>query len=206
MKRIKILLFILLFIPFFVRAETCNTDSLTIKSITLDNDKTIGVEEKTIASINDNNILLDLSISSLGDKAEYLIIIRNDSNEDYELNDQINNDSDYIEYSIETPDNSNIVNANSEKEVLLKVEYKNEVPDSSFIDGNYSDNKTIAFNLINDTNQGIMIADLYPDIAPITVKNFKKLVSEKFYDNLVLCHINNNCNFNNRYNCICNII
>lgn len=32
---------------------------------------------------------------------------------------------------------------------------------------------------------GIMIAELYPEIAPITVSNFKKLVSEKFYDNLV---------------------
>ena len=39
--------------------------------------------------------------------------------------------------------------------------------------------------ILIDTNQGIMIADLYPNIAPITVKNFKKLVSERFYDNLV---------------------
>ena len=31
---------------------------------------------------------------------------------------------------------------------------------------------------------GIIIAELYPDVAPITVKNFKKLISEKFYDNL----------------------
>lgn len=30
-----------------------------------------------------------------------------------------------------------------------------------------------------------MIAQLYPEIAPITVKNFKKLVSEKFYDGLI---------------------
>lgn len=31
---------------------------------------------------------------------------------------------------------------------------------------------------------GIMIAELYPEIAPITVKNFKKLISKKFYDGL----------------------
>lgn len=31
---------------------------------------------------------------------------------------------------------------------------------------------------------GIMIAELYPEIAPITVANFQKLVSEKFYDGL----------------------
>ncbi|NLC48032.1 MAG: peptidylprolyl isomerase [Tenericutes bacterium] len=32
---------------------------------------------------------------------------------------------------------------------------------------------------------GIVIIQLYPDIAPITVNNFKKLVKENFYDNLV---------------------
>lgn len=32
---------------------------------------------------------------------------------------------------------------------------------------------------------GIMIAELYPEIAPITVENFKKLVDEKFYDGLI---------------------
>ena len=36
---------------------------------------------------------------------------------------------------------------------------------------------------------GIMIAELYPEIAPITVKNFKKLISEKFYDNLTFHRI-----------------
>ena len=32
---------------------------------------------------------------------------------------------------------------------------------------------------------GIIIAELYPDVAPITVKNFKKLVSKSFYDGLI---------------------
>ena len=30
-----------------------------------------------------------------------------------------------------------------------------------------------------------MIAELYPDIAPITVKNFKKLISEGFYKDML---------------------
>ncbi|MDD4164035.1 MAG: peptidylprolyl isomerase, partial [Eubacteriales bacterium] len=32
---------------------------------------------------------------------------------------------------------------------------------------------------------GRIIVELYPDIAPITVRNFKKLVSEGFYDGLI---------------------
>lgn len=38
---------------------------------------------------------------------------------------------------------------------------------------------------IDIKDYGIMIAELYPDIAPITVKNFKKLVGEKYYDGLI---------------------
>ncbi len=31
---------------------------------------------------------------------------------------------------------------------------------------------------------GIIVAELYPDVAPISVENFKKLVSKKYYDGL----------------------
>lgn len=37
---------------------------------------------------------------------------------------------------------------------------------------------------IDIKNKGIMIAELYPNIAPITVENFQKLISEGFYDGL----------------------
>ncbi len=38
---------------------------------------------------------------------------------------------------------------------------------------------------IDVRDMGIIIAELYPEIAPITVKNFQDLVSEKFYDGLM---------------------
>ena len=39
--------------------------------------------------------------------------------------------------------------------------------------------------IIEVEKYGKIVVELYPDIAPITVENFKKLVSEEFYDGLV---------------------
>ena len=36
-----------------------------------------------------------------------------------------------------------------------------------------------------ETAKGIILVELYPDIAPITVENFQNLVNEKFYDGLI---------------------
>ena len=38
---------------------------------------------------------------------------------------------------------------------------------------------------IDVNNYGIMIAELYPKIAPITVENIKELIKEKFYDGII---------------------
>lgn len=41
------------------------------------------------------------------------------------------------------------------------------------------------FVKIDTDGYGIMIAELYPDVAPITVENFKNLVKDKFYDGII---------------------
>lgn len=46
--------------------------------------------------------------------------------------------------------------------------------------------------LIIVKNYGAMLAELYPDIAPITVKNFKKLVSSNFYNGLTFHRVISN--------------
>lgn len=48
----------------------------------------------------------------------------------------------------------------------------------------YETNKVTNYVLI-DTSAGKLIATLYPDIAPLTVANFQKLVKNKFYTNLI---------------------
>ena len=41
------------------------------------------------------------------------------------------------------------------------------------------------FVKIEMENGGIMLIELYPDVAPITVKNFQDLVAEHFYDGII---------------------
>lgn len=42
---------------------------------------------------------------------------------------------------------------------------------------------------INIKDYGVIILELYEEVAPLTVKNFLKLVDEKFYDNLTFHRI-----------------
>ena len=145
---LPILLF-LMFIPFIVNAETCDTDKITIENLTIEN-KSNNVEEIEEATANGKNISLNLSMSEIGDKIEYNFSIKNDSNEDYELDKtSLNLNSDYINYSFETDDNSNIVKANSSKNVTLRVEYKTEVPKDKFENGTYNDSRNVIIQLSN---------------------------------------------------------
>ena len=43
-----------------------------------------------------------------------------------------------------------------------------------------------------ETIKGIILIELYPEIAPITVENFQNLVDEKFYDGLIFHRVINN--------------
>ena len=146
-KLILPFLLVLMLMPFMVNAESCNLDKISIDSIFLD-EKSDNVEELEAASVNDKNINLNLSMLEVGDNIKYKIVVKNDSNEDYELDkNSFNVSSDYIDYTLEPNDDSNIVKANSSKIVYLKVEYKNEVPDEAFESGTYIDNKSMIVNL-----------------------------------------------------------
>ena len=46
-------------------------------------------------------------------------------------------------------------------------------------------NSETDYVIIKVEGYGNILIRLFPDVAPITVKNFKKLVSEKFYDGLI---------------------
>jgi len=149
----KILHFIIvciLFIPLLVNAETCDNDKVTISSIELEN-KSNNVEELDNASASNNNININLNMSNVGDNIKYKFIVKNDSNDDYYLNkNSIKVSSNYIDYNIESGDNSNIVKAKTAKAFYLNVLYKNQVPENAFENGSFNDEITMKVNLSSD--------------------------------------------------------
>ena len=152
MKRlIKLIIICILFMPFVVNAETCETEKVNITSIDIvnqDNNKVIEVSPPTIEG---KQINVDLSLSEVGTEAVYKITVENDSEEDYDFDKtSLNIDSDYISYSFDSEDNSTIIKSNSSKTLLLRVKYKKEVPEDKFENGEFNDTNLMDINLSNE--------------------------------------------------------
>ena len=148
MKKIRMLFLLLfIFVPLIGNAETCDSSKISIQSITLES-KSNTVEELELAKANGNSIDLNLKMSALKDTINYKFIIKNDSDKDFIIkNDSFNLNSDYINYVIESEDNSDVVKAKSLKEVSLKIEYLNKIPNDKYNAGQYDDNNTMVVNL-----------------------------------------------------------
>ena len=150
MKKLKVILPLLIFImliPFVVNAETCDTDKILISSITVE-DKSENVTELSEATVNGKNINFNVSMSSVGDNIKYKIIIKNNSDEDYFFDrNSLIIESDYIEYSIESNNDSNIVKKKSSKTIYLNIQYKNKVTNELFELGSYNINKKVQVQL-----------------------------------------------------------
>ena len=155
MKKVIILIItFLLFLPSTVTAEECKKDNITIKSIQL-KDKASYVEEVSPTIVDTNKIDMDLKMYEVGDYVEYKLNVSNTSDENYYFNkDSLGINSDYFNYSISYKDNSNIIKAHDEKEIVLKVQYKKEIDKLNFYSGKYNDRNNIVINL--STNQSII--------------------------------------------------
>ena len=125
-------------------------------------------------------------MSKIDDYAEYKIIIKNNSNEDLELNINNPSDSEYLKYTITPEDGNNKVLKGSEKTVLLKVEYIKTVPSSSYSSsGEFNDNLDFAVKVINSKSNPKTGRNTWLIVLPIillllglyTMKDQKKLTN-----------------------------
>ena len=141
------MIFLLILIPSYVKAEECDSKSIKIQSITLTK-KSDTVEEQSEVSVKNNKVNLDLEMHEVGDYAEYKIEVKNTSKENYYFDENsIENASDYIQYEVHSKDNSNVIKPGKEKEYQLKVIYKAEVDKTEFRSGKYVENKNTIMNL-----------------------------------------------------------
>ncbi len=146
MKYLKYLL-ILLFIPFLVLAEECDVSNITITSM-----KPNKIEGNTEVisepTFEDRTIKLNLKMYDVGDSISYDMTIKNDSEEDYMIDeDTFKTNSNYIEYTLKTKDNTNVVKGNSTKEVSLIVTYKKEVEDDKLTNNKFNASNTLKLSL-----------------------------------------------------------
>lgn len=148
MKKIQnILLIILLVMPILVFAETCDTNSIKIDSLKI-KETNGNAKEKVEATKNGTEINVNLDMQNVGDSIIYEALLKNDSDEDYYLDESyLIVDTDYMEYSITSSDDSNIIKANSSKTFNVKLKYRKEVEESSYESGKYTDRNNLSLNL-----------------------------------------------------------
>ena len=170
MKYLRFFL-ILFLIPFMVLAEECDVSNITITSM-----KPNKIEGNTEVisdpTFEGRTINLNLKMYDVGDSISYDMTIKNDSNEDYMIDeDTFKTDSDYIEYTLKTKDNTNVVKANSTKEVSLIVTYKNEIDDSLLTNNKFNASNSLKLSLNTNDKEKPLDVITTNDVKKIDVKN-----------------------------------
>ena len=147
----KILLLLILLLPFVVNAKTCDENKIKIESIKLESIEG-NTKEKSEPLITGRKINLNLKMSKVGDTALYKVLVKNESEEDYLLDENsLIEETDYIVYSLETDENK-VLKPNEEKIIYLRVNYNKKVANSDFNNGVYQDNKNLQVNLSNNND------------------------------------------------------
>ena len=98
----KLFLFLILFLfPLLVFAkDTCDSDDIVIQSILLENSSG-HLEELREATIANQKIDLGLKMDVVGDSAEYKIVVKNNSDEDYYFDERaLNIDMESVNYEV----------------------------------------------------------------------------------------------------------
>ena len=165
------ILFLIISINNVYAKDNCDKNAIKIKSIT--SEKIEGVVELSKPKQEDNSIKLDLQMKEVGDNIIYETVIKNESNEDYYLNDNsIQLNSSYFDCKIISDDKLTIIKPNQETKIKFKISYKKEVEDNKFKDNKYEDDQAIV----------LKFEDKRPSLLsnPLTKRNLIKIVITLF--------------------------
>ena len=158
-NRIKILLSIIFLLPIMVFADDKIVQNINPKeNIYIASSELIeitpGVEEVSQPTIKDWNIKFNIKFSKVNQSIKYKLIVKNTSKKDYNVTiEPTFNKSNYITYNYKYSDKSNILEANTEKEMIITITYSKEVPTNKLHDGKFKENNlmylSVNDNLIN---------------------------------------------------------
>jgi len=183
-KILLVILFLLLFPSMVLAKDTCNSNDIKIEEIRVE-EKEGYTEEVTPVSIDNNKINLNLEMYNVGESITYKIKIKNNSNNDYYFTkDSFNLNTDYIEYSL--LNDSEVIKSNEEKEIQLKITYKNKIPEDEFNENNMM-NITLSDTPLNNpsTKRSLILILLIVGATTILIFVGEKKLIEKFMIGIV---------------------
>ena len=153
MKKLLLFFFALLVFPISAFAkDTCDSNDIKIQSISLV-DSTGHIEEISNASISNQKINLGLKMDVVGDSAEYKIVVKNNSLEDYYFDESaLNIDKESVNYEVSFDDNTNFIKGGEEKIIYLKISYREQMNASNLDNGIYNGNQVVKLNIMTFEN------------------------------------------------------
>ena len=146
MKNFKYIVFALIIGLIFIPNVFAKGD-VEIKSIDLvsKSDNTTIKADPTFSGLEMN---FDLAFKTKNDNAKYKVVIKNDTNTDYQISEDTSfNTSEYISYSYKA---DSVLKAKGETTVYVTITYSKEVDSSLLVDGKYSETNKAIVQLMNE--------------------------------------------------------
>ena len=145
----KILMIITLFIIMMI--PNVYAKDISIESISKESNSNSNIELHE-PLIDGFSIKLDLSFKEKGEYIKYKIIINNETDKDYHIDENKNN-SEYVKYSYQYDDSNYIIEKNKKSLIYLTITYDKEVPIEMFREnGLITENNVVSINFDNLNN------------------------------------------------------
>ena len=184
---ILVLIITILLIPNVFAAN-----NVVIESIKLE-EKSKDLIELSKPTINGMNLGFDLAFLNKGDKAKYEVIISNNSNKDFYIDNQTKfNKSNYITYTYEFDDKEiKKIEPNSKLKMYITIEYTTLVPPQKLVNGMYTEDNEMSMDLTdviitNPKTYSNIITLLLIFITLIVITIFKLKKKKRIGINLLL--------------------
>lgn len=165
---------VLLIIPFMNVKAAANVEITNIELV--EATEGVVVNEEPVA--NGLNIAFNIAFGNVTDHVKYSVTIKNNDEDDYQISNQEASASPYMKYQFVFEDDSDILEAGSEKKMNIIITYENEVPASELVAGKYNETNNVDVTLVNAVTA-----------AAVEIDNPKTSDNLLLYTNLLLASV-----------------